>query len=510
MSIGTRVIKNSSYLYARMAITMFISLYTTRLILAALGESEFGIYNVVGGAIGMLGFLNAAMASATQRFMSYTEGTGDKERVKIIFNVSILIHAALSIIAIIALLIVGHFLFKGILNIPLNNLPSAKIVYVCMVVSTAFSIISVPYEAVLNSHENMRYYAIVGFVESLLKLAIAIIVTKYSQDRLVLYGILMAIIPFITLLIMQIYCHRKYSECIVKPKRYASKSVCKEMVSFAGWNIFQIAASILTNSGLGIVINMFFGTVINAAQGISNTICGQLMALTNVLNKAMSPIITKTEGSHDRQKVLQISVTSTKASYFLTAIIGLPAIIVMPDLLNLWLKEVPPYAIFFARCQMIISLCEQMTAGFTTAISATGNIKRISIWKSIFKLSVLPIIYILFNFGYSVIIAYILLVIIQGAINGIITTVFCTEIVLKFKMIDYFKIVFIPLILSSVVVLLSGIILLKVIGNGIISVLVVGIVSVVTSFVSFYFISLTSSEKNLVVSAVMAMKSKLH
>lgn len=509
MSVSTRIIKNSGYLYARMSITMFISLYTTRLVLAALGESEFGIYNVVGGAIGMLGFLNAAMASATQRFMSYTEGSGDREKVKTIFNVSFLIHSGLSLVALAALLIIGYFLFKGVLNIPAQNIASAKAVYICMSISTAFTILSVPYDAVLNAHENMRYYAIVGFLDSVLKLCVAIAITKYSHDRLILYGILMAIIPFVTMTVMRIYCHRHYSECIIKPKTYANKKVCKEMISFAGWNIFQIAAAIITNSGMGIVINIFFGTVINAAQGISNTICGQLMSLTNVLNKAISPIITKTEGGHDRQKVIQISVTSTKASFFLTAVLGIPAIIIMPELLSFWLSDVPQYAVFFARCQMIIALCEQMTSGFTTAISATGNIKRISVWKSIFKLSVLPLSYILFRNGYSVGVAYILLVLTQGILNGIMVTVFCAEKTLGFGITRYLRNVFLPLISASAVIILSGQLLLNYLGKDAISTLIIGICCVVITIISFYFISLTSSEKKLVVNAIASLKSHL-
>lgn len=509
MSVGNRIIKNSGYLYARMAVTMFISLYTTRLVLSALGESEFGVYNVVGGAIGMLGFLNAAMATATQRFMSYTEGTGDTERVKTIFNVSILIHSGLSLIALVVLMVAGYFLFKHILNIPTQNVYSAKIVYACMSASTAISVLAVPYEAVLNAHENMRYYAIVGFIESLLKLLVAIIITNYSHDKLIAYGILMAMIPFVTLIIMRIYCHRKYSECIIKPMEYADKGVFKEMLSFAGWNIFQIAASIITNSGLGIVINIFFGTIINAAQGISNTICGQLMALTNVLNKAINPIITKTEGSNNRIKVIQLSITSTKASFFLTSVLGLPAIIIMPGLLEIWLREVPLYAIFFARCQMIISLCEQTTSGFTTAINATGNIRKMSVWKSVFKISVLPISYILFKFGYSVIFAYIFLVVIQGVFNGIIVTMFCADYVLGFKLEDYIIKVFIPLIAGCAVVLIGGEILIRFFGSSLSSTLLVGSVCVILSIISFYLISLTAAEKKIITNALWTVKSRI-
>ena len=164
MSTVNRVIKNTGFLYAKMCITMFISLYTTRLILNSLGASDFGIFNIIGGAIAMLGFLNAAMASATQRFMSYSEGEGDKEKQKSIFNVSFILHLIISFIVGIALLIAGYFFFNGILNIPSDRIFAAKVVYGSLIISTMFTVMTVPYDAAMNAHENMRYYAIVGIL----------------------------------------------------------------------------------------------------------------------------------------------------------------------------------------------------------------------------------------------------------------------------------------------------------------------------------------------------------
>lgn len=175
-STANRVIKNTGFLYAKMGITMFISLYTTRLILNSLGASDFGIFNIVGGAIAMLGFLNGAMASATQRFMSYSEGEGDKEKQKSIFNISLVLHFGISIVVGIALLVAGWFFFNGILNIPPDRAFAAQVVYGSLIVSTMFTVMTVPYDAVMNAHENMKYYALVGIIESLLKLSVALLV----------------------------------------------------------------------------------------------------------------------------------------------------------------------------------------------------------------------------------------------------------------------------------------------------------------------------------------------
>lgn len=273
-STANRVVKNTGFLYAKMGITMFISLYTTRLILNSLGASDFGIFNIVGGAIAMLGFLNAAMASATQRFMSFSEGEGDKEKQKSIFNVSVILHLGISLIVGIALLIAGCFFFNGILNIPQDRIFASQVVYGSLIVSTMFTVMTVPYDAVMNAHENMKYYAIVGVFESLLKLAVAFICVYTRYDKLIIYGILMACIPLITLTIMRIYCHRRYEECIIAPRVYWQKRLMKEMTSFAGWNLFQTATAMITNYGLGIILNVYYGTMLNAAQGIANQLWG--------------------------------------------------------------------------------------------------------------------------------------------------------------------------------------------------------------------------------------------
>ena len=182
---ANRVIKNTGYLYAKMAITMFVSLYTTRLILNSLGASDFGIYNIVGGAIAMLGFLNAAMAGATQRFMSFAEGEGKREKQKYIFNISIILHLLISLVVILVLIIAGFVFFNGILNIPADRIGAARVVYFSLIASTVLTVMNVPYDAVMNAHENMRYYAIVGILESFLKLAVAFVCVYAIGDKLI-------------------------------------------------------------------------------------------------------------------------------------------------------------------------------------------------------------------------------------------------------------------------------------------------------------------------------------
>ena len=253
MSLFSRVIKNTGYLYIKMCITMFISLYSTRLILGSLGASDFGIFNVVGGAIAMLGFLNSTMANATQRFMSYAEGEGMHEKKRTVFNVSIVLHVCIAFVTVILLFIAMYFLFNGIFNIEADRINAAIVVYLCFIFSTVLTIINVPYDAVMNAHENMLYYSIVGIFESILKLGVALVCVYTSSDKLIDYGILMACIPLITLTIMKVYCHRHYEECVIDPIRYWNREGVLQIFGFFSWNFLTAISRIAHQSDQSII-----------------------------------------------------------------------------------------------------------------------------------------------------------------------------------------------------------------------------------------------------------------
>lgn len=395
-STANRVIKNTGFLYAKMGITMFISLYTTRLILNSLGASDFGIFNIVGGAIAMLGFLNAAMAGATQRFMSYSEGEGNKEKQKSIFNVSFILHLGISFMVGIALSIVGYFFFNGILNIPAERIFAAKVVYGSLIVSTMFTVMTVPYDASMNAHENMKYYAIVGVFESFLKLAVAIACVYTTFDKLIVYGSLMACIPLITLTIMRVYCHRHYEECMIAPRRYWDKGLMKEMTSFAGWNFLSTASSMISNYGLGIIINHFFGTLLNAAQGIANQINGQIVVLANNFIKATNPVMGKSAGKKDFNLLEKTVIESSRITTLLYSIIAIPLFSYTPYIFKIWLNNVPEWTIIFTKLIIIVNLIEFQFLSTAAAIRSVGIIKPMT--KKILWINFIPLIFSFFLF----------------------------------------------------------------------------------------------------------------
>lgn len=447
---ANRIIKNTAFLYARLGVTMFVALWTTRLVLNALGVSDYGIYNIVGGAIGMMGFLNASMASATQRFMNYVEGQGNTEKKKEIFNTSLLIHVIISLIVCIVLIVAGLVFFHGVLNIPHDRLQAAYVVYGCMVVSTMLTVINSPYEAILTSHENMRYYAVIGVFESILKLMVAFACVYSLHDKLIVYGVLMACIPVVTLTIMKIYCHRHYSECVISPIKYINKNTMREMSGFAGWNFFGSMSGLVGNHGNSLVMNHFYGTMLNTALGVANQISGQLYIFSNYMLKAMAPVITKSEGGGNRSQVLRYANTGCKFSFALLAVFAIPAIIEMPFIQRKWLKIVPEWAVLFAQLQLVRTLIEQLTISYCTAISAEGHIRMFVLIKSIVNFVPVTCLYVLFCLGYSPVYMYVLNISIFGIFLSVVNIYFAHRNC-GLRYIDFIKELFIPVTISFVV-----------------------------------------------------------
>jgi O-antigen/teichoic acid export membrane protein len=507
METAHRVASNTGILYARMAITVFISLYTTRLILAALGVVDFGIFNVVAGAIAMLTFLNSAMASATQRFMSYSQGAGDHDKVKTIFNVSVVLHISIAIVILVLLEAVGFFLFKSVLVIPEDRISVAKMIYQFMIVSTFFTIISVPYDAALNARENMFIFAIFGIVEAILKLAIALYITYANLDKLLLYGLLMAALSILLLITRRIYCRRMYMECHIDLRNHFSKPVFYEMTKFAGWTFLGSSSSIVANYGTGIVINMFFGTIVNAAQGVAGQVSGQLGVFATNMLKAINPVIDKSEGAGNRQKMLSISMTGSKMSFYLSILFIIPVFIEMPYIFNFWLKEVPDYAIVFCKLLLIRNVIEQLYITMGNCIGAVGKIRTFQISISILNLFPLIVSYILFKLNFPPYTLYI--VFIGYAVCGGILTLYFTKKICNLSILLYLKDVILPSLLTGVLIVAFSLIPYLLLPEGFLRFILVGATCTISFFVLVWFIGLSFEEKENISHILKTMVSKM-
>lgn len=421
-----KVAVNTGFLYFRMLITVFISLYITRLLLGSLGVKDFGIYNLVAGMISMLVFLNAAMTSATQRFMSYAQGENETNKQKKIFNVSIILHLIIGFVLVLFIEIIGYFLIDSTLDIPVNRIDAAKYVFHFMVISTFFVVISVPYDAVINARENMFFVAVVGVVEAFLKLAVAVFVTYTENDKLITFGLLMALVSILILITKRIYCHKNYTEVEINIKKHFDYNLFKEMGRFASWSFLGTSSSMVSFYGQGVLLNIFFGPIVNAAQAIAAQVNGQLSAFSTTMMQALNPMIVKSEGSGDRKLMLKASLFGAKVSFFLTMMFCVPVMVEMPVLFTLWLGEVPQHTIVFCQLLLVKTMVYQLVLPLNTSIGAVGNIKGYELIKS--SVAVMPLIisYFLFSLGYPAFYIYIVFIG-EACVSSIITLYFCKK-----------------------------------------------------------------------------------
>ena len=508
MQTAHRVVKNSGFLYARMLISIVLSLYSTRIILEALGIVDFGIFSLVAGAISMLGFLNASMTISTQRFMSFAEGKGDLERLKSIFNVSSILHFGIAFTVSIVLIILGFFYFRGILNIPPNRINAAKAIYYLMIFSTFFTIITVPFDAVLNARENMFYFAINGIIESILKLLAAlIIINVQDNDRLIIYGLLIMIISLLVMLSKRFYCNKHYLETKINLKKYYDKALFKEMSSFAGWNFLTSAVAMITNYSMGIILNIFFGALINAAQGVANQIFSQLTMFSSNLMKALSPVIAKSEGSGDRNRMLRVSSIGAKTSFFLSMLFMSPFIAEAPYVLKLWLNKIPDYSIIFCRLLLIQALIETILLSLSQSINAQGDIKSATIVRSIHAALYLPIIYIFFYLGFDPSSMYYIMIV--KSVFSIVILLYFNQLNCGLNIYDYLKDVIFPCSLSVTILLLLLFFDINYIQESFLRLFLNCLIGLVFSSWSFYYLLLNKDEKNMLNTLVLNFINKV-
>lgn len=400
MKPAERVIFNTFVLYVRLIIVMIIGLFTTRIVLDALGEVNYGIYTLVAGVVGMLAILQSAMTTTSMRYMSHSLGTGDKETISNTFNTTLFLHIVIGLLVYFIIQIGGYFMFKYFLQIPPDKVFDAKIIYQFMALTTLVTILAVPYDAVINSHENLLLLSLVDILGSMLRLGLAIYLLYSGYNLLIVYGLGMFLVQVILRIIKRQYSVRKYAECSINFKQYVDRLKIKEILSFTWWNLFGSIAAMSVTQVRSILLNMFFGVRINAAEGISKTASTQVNTVSVNLTRAINPQLVKSEGAGNRDRMLQITNISTKFSILLFSLIAIPVIIETPYLLNLWLKEVPQYAIIFTRLTLISLFISKFTFEITNALRAVGRIKEFQVVETILLVLNIPIAYFFFKQGY--------------------------------------------------------------------------------------------------------------
>lgn len=395
-----RIAKNTLLLYFRMFITMGVSLYTSRIILSTLGIVDYGIFNVVGGVVVMFSFLNNSMSSATQRFLSFELGKNNQIEFKRVFSMSITIHVVIAIIIFIIAEIIGLWFINFKLNIPSDRLSAANWVYQFAILSFMTTVINVPYNAAIIAHEKLNVYAWISIFEVGLKLIIVFLIVWINKiDKLILYSLLIFCVSLLIFLFYRGYAKRNISEC--KYNNVKDYGLFKKLISYAGWNLWGTFSGVAANEGLNILLNIFFGPVLNAAKGIANQVNGAVNGFVSNFQMAVNPQIVKSYASENRKYMFSLIFQSSKFSFFLLFFLSLPVLFAINPLLSLWLKIVPNYTCVFCQLILITALIDCISGPLMSAAQASGNIKWYQVIVGGTRLLILPFSYFLLKNGYE-------------------------------------------------------------------------------------------------------------
>lgn len=401
MRAATKVAFNTIFLYSRLIVSMAISLISVPLVLKALGASDYGLYNLVAGVVTMLSFLTSSMTVSSQRFFSVTMGSNDKEKVNNVYNVSFFIHLLLGLFVVLVFEIGAFFVSK--LNIPEERIIVAQILYQLLILNTFINIVKVPFEALINAHEDMLVFSIIGIIDAFLKLGIAFSLFLIGFDRLIFYGIGVVFIAVFTFAMSYLWSRHAYKDFRLQTSKFSDRILLKEMTGFAGWNLFGGIAVVGRNQGVAVIINLFLGTIANAAYGVANQVNGALSDFSAVLPKALNPQLMKSEGMNDRNRLLRISYISSRVSVLAFSVFAVPLILEMPGVLKLWLgADIPPFTEKLSQFILLFSILYQYSNGIMSSIQATGNIRNYQITMGLIILTNIPITYFVLKFGYPI------------------------------------------------------------------------------------------------------------
>lgn len=395
-----RIAKNTLMLYVRMTIVMCVSIYTSRVYLYQLGVIDYGIYNVIGGVVGIFISLSGSFSEATQRFITYTMGQGEKDKLLNVFAAAMNIHIVIGLFIVLLLETVGLWFLNNKLNIPADRILAANWVYQFVILSTFLSIIQIPYNGLINAHEDMGTFAWLSVLDVSFKLCIAYVLSIAPFDKLIFYGILLLVVFIIMTCIYRIFCNRHYEECHYR--LFWNRELYKSMTSFAGWNFFGGLAWMLKDQGVNVLLNLFFGPVINAARAVALQVSSAVTGFLYSFLSASFPQITKYYATGDIDDMHRLVNRSLKMSFMLVFFIALPIMLNIDFILSIWLKNVPDMSNVFLVL-VLVDVLFQCILGSTisTMILATGNIKKFEIYGSLNMGMIIPVSYILLKFGAS-------------------------------------------------------------------------------------------------------------
>ena len=394
---NNKIAKNTLLLYFRMLLTILISLYTSRIVIKALGVDDFGIFSVVGAFVSMFSILSASLSSAIMRFFTYELGLGDMERLRRVFITALLCIVFAAVIIFIFAEFIGVWFINYKMVIPPDRLNVAKWVFQYSLVISSVNLLSVPYNAMVIAHERMSFFAYISLVEVIGKLIISFLIAEYQNDRLLLYAFLLCVFTLIVKLAYVVFCNLNFEEC--KYKLVFDKILVKQMFGFAGWNFIGYSSAILRDQGGNVIINLFFGPAVNAARGVAFQVNQAVYGFVQNFMTALNPQITKSYAVGDKEYMMKLVFIGSRFSFLLLWLLSLPLLLNTSSILNIWLEDVPDYSVLFVQLSLIFVLCESVSQPLITTMMATGNIRNYQIVVGGMQLLNLPISYFAIKLG---------------------------------------------------------------------------------------------------------------
>lgn len=392
-----RIAKNTLLLYFRMLFMMVVSLYTSRVVLNALGVEDYGIYNVVGGIVLMFNVISGSLSAAITRFITYELGKGNQEKLKRIFSSAVTIQLGLALIIILLAEILGIWFLNVKMNIPESRIIAANWVFQFSIFTFAINLISVPYNAIIIAHEKMSAFAYISILEAIGKLGIAFLIMVSPIDKLIFYAFLMCIVALLIRLTYGTYCKRHFEECTYH--FIFDKDLLKRMFNFAGWNFIGASSAVLRDQGGNIVINLFCGPTVNAARGIAFQVNNAISGFVTNFMTALNPQITKSYASGDKNYMMILIFQGARLSFYMLLLLSLPVLTNTHYILTIWLKIVPDHAVLFVQLVLVFAMSESISNPLITAMLATGKIRNYQLVVGGLQMMNLPISYALLRIG---------------------------------------------------------------------------------------------------------------
>ena len=494
-SSNKRIAKNTLFLYLRMILVLVVSLYTTRVVLNALGVVDYGINNVVAGFVSMFAFLNTSMSNGIQRFYNFKLGKEGEEALTKVYNMAVLIQGILAVIIVILLETVGLWYLETKMVIPIDRMPTARWIYQFSVLSLVLVIMQIPYSAAIMAHERMNYYAYVSIIDVGLKLAVALWIPHARHDKLLVYGAYILLVHVVNFLMYFIYS--KYNFKSIKLQKQFHKDLFKDMLSFSGWNVLGTFAYMLKNQGLNVLLNAFFGHVVNAARGVSATVSGAIHGFQGNIVTAFRPQTVQSYAAGNYSRVKSLMFSLSKISYLMLFMLSMPVIVELPYILHLWLGDaVPEYTVPFTMLILINMIIGGLNTPITQVIHATGRIRNYQIGTSIVMCSILPISWLFLKLGGSPIVVYVVSLCITCVNQVVCMLILRQEFSYSIK--EYLKSVILPCFLVSLVSVIVPIVLRYVMAMSFIRMVLVAVAGVGGVILSAYLFALNAYEKEMV------------